>query len=283
MNIPSADQQKPRENPEDFSEILLSLEIQSKLAESAELARSGNYGQAEGLLKTVMDWQKSALALDLMARICVQQGKVEDAAQYWESAIKLSPSNLSYQSGLEYATKLKRPISNISRVLTWVLGISVLLALIFVFTLVSKQASKQEPSSIVSNNAQISTLQSQVLGLYHAPMIEVTSTIVPTATFVPTSTPNGLAEISITVSGLKTANYGDAVIVYPEKEMFVYTWSLTPDARTMITELGHQLEPYAARISITLVGFAQASEQSQYFDVGLTRSTVVYGLLESST
>lgn len=284
MNIPSVHFQKPSENPDDLHEVLSSLESQSKIAESAELARSGNYGEAEELLKTIKDWQSLPPVLDLMARISAQQGKLNDAVNYWEQAIKLSPSNLSYQAGLEYVTKLKRPLSGIAQFFTWFLRGAGILLVGLLFFLAIKQLTRSEPLPPSSDNLQFATLQAQVQGLYNTPVV-----LTPLPTQMPNSNPtpvpdySALQDMSINVVGLKTILSDDALIVYPEKEMFDFSWSFAPGTRKMVTELGRQLEPYSGKIEITLIGFKQTSEKSDFFDVGLTRSNVVFSLIQSST
>lgn len=272
------------QNPDDLHETLLSLEVHSKLAESSELARSGSYGEAEELLKTIKNWQSLPPALDLLARISAQQGKLAEASKYWEKAIELSPGNLSYQAGLAYVTKSTQPVSGTVQFFTWFLrgmGIIIIGGLLF---LMMKQFANNTPPSQTSDNMQMATLQAQVLGLYVTPSVPTDMPVsTPTSIIEPASPPNILQEIPINVIGLNTVLYDDALIVYPEKDMFDYNWRFSADTRVMITELGSQLEPYSGEIDITLVGFKQNSEESDFFDIGLTRSSVVFSWIQNST
>jgi hypothetical protein len=66
------------------------------------LAREGNYTEAEHRLH---DWMKlhaeNAALLDLLARICVQQGKLDEAKRSWRAAERLDPGNDQHRAALK--------------------------------------------------------------------------------------------------------------------------------------------------------------------------------------
>ena len=68
-----------------FDEQARTLLDKIRLSEAVELARSGSYSAAERLIAALpaSDASIATEALDLQARICVQQGRVGEAADCW--------------------------------------------------------------------------------------------------------------------------------------------------------------------------------------------------------
>jgi hypothetical protein len=56
--------------------------MQLSLSRAAELARAGAYQEAETLLRTTDPNDLPIAGLDLLARICAQQGRFEEAQQW---------------------------------------------------------------------------------------------------------------------------------------------------------------------------------------------------------
>ena len=85
---------------------------QFAVSQAAELALSGNYGSAESLLKELVQRQDApSEALDLLARISAQQGRLLEAAGLWPRALDKDPGNAAYESALARLNKLQsRPI-----------------------------------------------------------------------------------------------------------------------------------------------------------------------------
>ena len=65
------------------------------------LAREGNYREADRRLR---DWVRrfgaTAALMDLLGRIAVQQGKLDEAKHCWQTAAKLDPENAEYRVAL---------------------------------------------------------------------------------------------------------------------------------------------------------------------------------------
>ena len=70
--------------------------------------------------------------LDLKARICAQQGRLNEAQFCWMEAVRQSPGNETYRRSLDYVTRSLRP-SRFPLVLYLVLMAlcSVLVAIVF--------------------------------------------------------------------------------------------------------------------------------------------------------
>src|SRR5665213_309961 len=85
---------------------------QFAVSQAAELALSGNYGSAESVLKDLAQRHDAPCeALDLLAKICAQQGRLLEAAGFWRRALDKDPGNAAYQSALARLNKLQsRPI-----------------------------------------------------------------------------------------------------------------------------------------------------------------------------
>jgi hypothetical protein len=82
------------------------------VSQAAELALSGNYASAESLLKDLVQRPDSpAEALDLQARICVQQGRVVEAEGLWRRALGKDPANSATQAALLRLNRMhQRPV-----------------------------------------------------------------------------------------------------------------------------------------------------------------------------
>ena len=72
------------------------------LAQSTLLARKGKYSQADAVLSHLVRGSDARLeALDLFAKVCAQQGKIEQAQAAWLKALEREPSNLHFLYALE--------------------------------------------------------------------------------------------------------------------------------------------------------------------------------------
>lgn len=79
------------------------------VSQAAELAREGAYDRAESLLRPSLERPDAPLAaLDLQARVCAQQGRLGEAAQWWQKVLEREPSSLAAQAALTRARALQR-------------------------------------------------------------------------------------------------------------------------------------------------------------------------------
>jgi len=98
------------------------------LIHAGALARRGDLLQAEDLLRTLSDTDSSRIeVIDLLAKIYVQQGKIDQAQTLWIKALQRDPSNTHFLSALRLCACLRRSRSEqfVLRYL-WVLLVVVL-------------------------------------------------------------------------------------------------------------------------------------------------------------
>jgi tetratricopeptide (TPR) repeat protein len=81
---------------------------QFRFARAADLARSGRYLEAQGLLSTNGHHSDAPRDLDLLARIAVHQGRISDARRLWEAALQKDPQNPDYNECLQRLGDLPR-------------------------------------------------------------------------------------------------------------------------------------------------------------------------------
>src|SRR5438105_13854934 len=83
-----------RGSPRGWEETSLALTVQVSLARATDLARAGKYDEAETVLAGAVGESGShPAALDLLARIRAQQGRLIEAQALWGQASRLDPSN----------------------------------------------------------------------------------------------------------------------------------------------------------------------------------------------
>lgn len=79
------------------------------LIHAGALARRGDFLQAEDLLRTLSDRDSSRIeVIDLLAKIYVQQGKIDQAQALWLKALQRDPSNMHFLSALRLCAGLKK-------------------------------------------------------------------------------------------------------------------------------------------------------------------------------
>jgi len=72
------------------------------LALAASSARKGRFKEAEDLLSPlIMESESQNDALDLLAKVYAQQGKIEEAQHLWQQALKHDPDNRLFQESLQ--------------------------------------------------------------------------------------------------------------------------------------------------------------------------------------
>ena len=79
------------------------------LCQVADFARGGACGQAESMLRPLLERvDVPAEALDLQAKICAQQGNLADAAAWWQKLMDRNPSNAAAQAALVRLRRMQR-------------------------------------------------------------------------------------------------------------------------------------------------------------------------------
>lgn len=97
--------------------------------ESARLARSGFYEDAEGLIRQALRYhtELNGLLWDLLAKVYAQQGRFLDAEGCWRKALKCSPDDATYQAAIRYICHQRRTsvTTSVVQVLIGLFGIAV--------------------------------------------------------------------------------------------------------------------------------------------------------------
>jgi Tfp pilus assembly protein PilF len=109
------------------------------LVRAGALARRGDLLEAENLLRTLSDSDSKRIeVIELLARVYVQQGKIDQAQAMWLQALQRYPSNTHFLSALRLCACYKKPRFEqfVSRYL-WLLLVVVLWFLIAMAVIVS--------------------------------------------------------------------------------------------------------------------------------------------------
>ncbi len=72
------------------------------IAHASDLARLGYLSRAEKLLSPLISCQDTSVkAIDLIAKIYAQQGRILEARNLWERALLIDPSNVDFQRAVK--------------------------------------------------------------------------------------------------------------------------------------------------------------------------------------
>ncbi len=107
-----------------------------RYARAAELARTGNYLEAQALLAPNGHIPQSPRELDLLARIAAHEDRVSEARRLWEAALQHEPDNPDYHECLRRLRALPRiiiPFETILECLVWAANVFGIATLLYVF------------------------------------------------------------------------------------------------------------------------------------------------------
>lgn len=244
------------------------------LGEASELARKGNYAEAESLLSDLIRDGTNASAFDLLARIKAQQGRLYEAESLWKKAAKINPDNQSYTEGL-------RRIANMKRYPVWLAVFFHLLVVVVVvigviaFLVLFKSVSERTVTNTNTSRATSSSTQASPVVQHEVP-----------TTSPKEETPFNM-ELNIQGFSLKKDNT-DFVGTFDEG-LFVRGISLKPEAEKKLSELGQQLKSFEGRVIVRVVGQTDnipVPAGRAYRDnvaLGLARAMTVVEKLRSSS
>ncbi|MBU1927323.1 MAG: OmpA family protein [Gammaproteobacteria bacterium] len=241
---------------------------QIALAQATDLASAGRYLEAENLLTEMMRGEEETpMVLDLFARIRAQQGRLIEAEAFWAQAARLDPFNEAYKSGLHRIARMQsRPIW-MDSIIPLVVGLAVTLVVVMVGFVVLGYVNEQY-TSLKSEVAKLAIGQE-----------EITSQI----------TLGKPPDLKIKVPGVFLKTETNEVIVTFKSGLFARGACLKPEAKTVLTTLGRQLEPYIGHISICVIGHTDDVPMpvgSVYRDniaLGINRAVAVTEHLRATT
>jgi type VI secretion system protein ImpK len=235
------------------------------LLRSVALARAGHYDAAEQLLSQLKRAGTPVAALDLLARIRAQQGRLAEAEKLWIQATEFDPSNDTYAAALRRIARRQRRPTWLSILAGLVLGgVLVILGL----ELLGGRGPREAVNPPMTPND-----------------------ISPASTGVPTGTePSVPPQLNIHLVGVQAKAEGSEVVVTFTSGLFLQRSTLTPDARELLGRLAKQLEPMGSRLTIRVVGHTDDTTPPPGFRypdntaLGLARAmAVAEHLRESST
>jgi len=223
---------------------------------AAELARKGRYKAAEELLGVLADpEQLHASALDLLARICVQQRRIAQARELWLKALSRDPENEEYRSALTYIAGHKHPVGK--RIVAAILACVACAAALATVILYSAQRQHHAAAPFTP-----------------APATE-TGAIGSLPCFEQLRAALGNAEVL----------GGDGVKVSFSNGLFSDGATLTPSGRLALNRVGEAMRQCATKLDLQLIGKADAvpvRPSSRYTDnseLSLVRAAVAYGVI----
>jgi type VI secretion system protein ImpK len=212
--------------------VISSLLHQVTLARAADLARAGHYSEAEPLLsEAVGEDQAMPAALDLLARIRAQQGRLLEAEALWTRACQLDPTNEAYRAGLHRIANMQRRPVWLAFLSPWLVGL-VVVGIIIATGLFVRNSLSEWRASFQSELAGITAAQEAI-----------------------TSQRQGKPpDVTLKIPGVSLRTEGDEIIVIFDSGLFARGTALNPEAKALLTELGHELEPYVGRIALRVIG-----------------------------
>ena len=270
---------------------------QIEFSKATVLARSGQLNEAENAISGHS--KRSGLDskwLDLRARIFAQRGFTGEAEACWKRALALEPESKTYLLALQRLTKVQQ---NSARTLFTLPYALLVLSAVLVIGLLSALNSRintlqSETSERLTNVRQqvsggltaddIKPIANQQADLQHqlTNLEQDMDTLISAQALLntPPEIPINIDEVSVTRSG------GELVITF-QQGLFSSGSRLTDGARKTLSNLGRQLEPYADKVALTIIGHTddrQLRSDKQYldnFNLGLARANTVTSYLHN--
>ncbi len=259
-------------------ESLQSLLGQMRLARAAELARAGHYAEAEEVL-SVGESQTNygPAALDLLARIRAQQGRLSEADKLWVRASQIDPANSAYALALRRSAALQHG----SRRATVLLSLA---ACVIICVLAGLWAWRRPPRDLSAEAIP-------------APSAQLQPAATPSTPTAPSQQPGAVsqgvqsdtAQVSpdndIYVRGITVTKASDGLTLSFDEGLFQRGLTLKPGALARLKELGRQLKLYAADSAIQIIGMTDelpVPRRARYRDnvsLGMDRARFVYDYL----
>jgi type VI secretion system protein ImpK len=255
-----------------------SLLRQLTIAHATQLARSGQYAEAESILSASGEGSKTAPgALDLLARIRAQQGDLPEAEKLWEHANRLDPSNAAYLYALRRVAAMRENPAGRVTALRFATILSVVALICFgAWMFIKSRIGAPPDTSEYPANIQAAATP-------HKAGSTDTSNI-PS----PEPSPATDFEEAFNVQGVLTTRTAQGVQLEFVDGLFTRGTILNQDAYKRLRELSALLTPYRETIKVEIIGATDATPMartSRYRDniaLGLERARVVYDYLRST-
>jgi|GEM_PF-1392513 len=140
------------------------------VSQAADLARSGAFDRAESLLRSTVERENVPIAaLDLQARVCAQQGRLNEAVRWWQEVLRREPANAAAQAALARLNNMQRRPIWLQMLWPMAVGLAVLLFAALILTRQARQQSaanarlQDRVAAIVTTESQSNRQQAQAV------------------------------------------------------------------------------------------------------------------------
>lgn len=292
---------------------LYSLLDQLEFERARSLAKTGNYSEAQTILRKLLQTANSPTVIDLLARIYAQQGLLNDARSMWEKALTIDPKNPDYVKGLAYITSMQEEILETrltrKRILVFA-GLITLLSLLLVSIFQTgavhrsmKQIAAHSTALVIDgelsseNNTSLDTINQDMLDLLNEIKQEnqtilqkvdtnqetFNSVLSTFAALDPTVEPTKVPfSLDITVEGITLTPTESSVQIRFDERLFLYNDTFTFSGQELLKQLGTHLEPYIGTIQIKVIGYTDSLERDKT-NIPLNRGAAVVKYLTEYT
>lgn len=253
-----------------------------KVANATNFARKGYHNQAEIIISEILkDYGDFSEILDLQARIYAQQGRIVEAEAIWRKALLLDPSNSAYQKALNRISKMQqRPIWLVP-LFYLIISLFLIFALVSGTTILVNQIKMSSPPQL-SDISQNQNIENELINKLTVMENSIQSLMNSSISMVP---PN----LDLNISGISTKVEKNELIVIFDEGVFEIGAVLKSESKTLLTELGRQLEPYAGRIYIKIYGITddipmpEGQKYHDNVDLGKARASAVFDRFRETT
>jgi flagellar motor protein MotB len=235
------------------------------LSKAAILAREGRYAAAESMINDLVSGEAAITpALDLMARIRAQQGRLFEATDFWKRALEAAPENDAYRAGLRRIERiLNRPMWA-GTILPFAAAVLALATIWFVGIVCRNQVEGLR-AAFLNVAAETVRTASQTFPKPDPPPTQQDVATIPEipkthASDTPTvQTAVPLRQIALDVPGATVRTQETALVVQFNEGLFRSAANLTPEAEDTLSVLAQQIKPHASQVTVLVIGCTDAS------------------------
>jgi Flagellar motor protein len=227
------------------------------VSRAAAAARDGRLDDAEPLIAEALIAQRSIEALDLLARIRAQQGRLLEAEAAWSEALRNDPNCDAAQAGLRRIRSMQT-----RRVPLWPLIVAAAVVVTVLVVELRRIPAPAPPPVELKRPATAAPKQP----VAEAPVIQLAA-----------------------IPGVILRREKDEVIATFEASVFSHGATLTKEGKSLLASLGRQIEAHAGTPQLIIEGHCDRNplrDGSAYDDntaLGLARSDAVFRYLRQTT
>ena len=219
---------------------------------AARLAALGRYSAAERLLDALDEREGRADALLLRAKMAAQRGHYEQAVGHWQEVLSLAPDSVEARRGLHLARQLQSRVGG-RFYLRANLYYGVLMLVIVGLAVLLLTTSRRADSLDADSARLLLERQEQQLRTSRESVESLRPTTADMGRNVAAT--DAPEDLRLEVGGVSQRADGDALVLSFEDGLFQRGGAaLSVKARDELSALGRQLEPYAGKVSVAVIG-----------------------------